>query len=548
MKYNTYTNEIQTILTNISDYRLLDSDKVIHYCEALISYATPLEDAFLLGYAYYYMSESYFSFHEYNEFLDYLIKGIPYQQECNQKDLLALSYNMLGINAESRGDFASALDYYLTAKKLCSQANLKYETGLIYTNMGHLYLFLNEYSTALNYLQLGLKYLAYEKENSFYETNALLNLSSIGNCYYNLGNLEDAKKYAQKCAFKNKSTFIYKYSQISYSCFYIKLLTALERYEERNSLIEEILPVVTSMDSLFEIYYDILDLCEHLLFIQRYEEFLPIVNHLEMLTKSSGIANLHLRFLKLKIQYYKLQNNETQYLHATSHYFELSDKMQKEANAITLSTIKLRVSLEESRSKNAFMEEQNRILQERSERDSLTGLPNRYRLNDYSEEVFDRAFTNQTYLAVEIFDIDYFKPFNDTYGHQAGDNCLCQIAQLLKNIMCQDIFCARYGGDEFVIIYENKTDEEILEIATNLKKSVEALQIEHKHSTVSPHVTISQGIRNSIPVSMNRMWDFLFAADAALYQVKRAQKNDILLVHKTSSQNSVASTIPFTNN
>ncbi len=547
MDFSHYNNDIQTIISNISKNRRNDSKIVIKYCRQLIRHAKKLDDPALYGYAYYYMSESYFSFHDYTVFLNYLIKGITYQQKANQEALLARSYNLLAVSADSQGNLTSALDYYLTSLKHCKNADLKYEFGLVYTNIGHLYVTLKEYQTALRYFHLGLDYIAFDKDNPFYLTNLALSFVAIGNCHYNLGYIDKALEYEEKCINECDTSSLHDFSQISYHCFQIKLLTATGRLEERDALIKKSIPCITSVSSLLDIYYEVFDFCDHLLLIQKYEELWQVLDYLQVLTQTSGIAYLELKVLKLKIEYYKLFNEEANYLQATSRYFEISNKMQIDEEIITLSTINLRFSLEEIRSRNYRMEQENRILQERSERDSLTGLPNRYRLNDYSEEVFERALINQTSLAVEIFDVDCFKQFNDTYGHQAGDHCLSQISEFLKEIMCENIFCARYGGDEFIIIYENKTDAEILDIATKLKHRVVALQIEHSNSMVAPYVTISQGIRNSVPVIENKMWDFLFAADAALYQVKRAQKNDILLVHKTASQSIASSTVQYIN-
>jgi diguanylate cyclase (GGDEF)-like protein len=177
------------------------------------------------------------------------------------------------------------------------------------------------------------------------------------------------------------------------------------------------------------------------------------------------------------------------------------------------------------------MQEENKLLQEKSERDPLTKLPNREKINEYTEVAFENAYHNGTNLGVEIFDIDFFKQYNDTYGHQAGDKCLKKIAQLLHSLMEQGIFCARYGGDEFIIIYENKSDDEIKAIAEQLRQRVMELNITHTNSTISPVVTISQGIRNSVPKDGNKIWDYFYIADMSMYHVKRTTKNDVLLLH-----------------
>ena len=87
------------------------------------------------------------------------------------------------------------------------------------------------------------------------------------------------------------------------------------------------------------------------------------------------------------------------------------------------------------------------------------------------------------------------------------------------------IFCARYGGDEFVIIYKDVTREQIVAFAAELKRRVMSLQIEHRYSKALPVVTVSQGICWDIPRKGNKMWDFLHSADNMLYRVKKFSRN-----------------------
>lgn len=136
-------------------------------------------------------------------------------------------------------------------------------------------------------------------------------------------------------------------------------------------------------------------------------------------------------------------------------------------------------------------------------------MANRFRLNDYAEEVFTYSQENDIPVAMEILDIDYFKEYNDNYGHQEGDRCLVSIANTIRNLVEEaEGFCARYGGDEFVIIYANVTREQAVSFAEELRRRVLALEMEHRFSKALPVVTISQGICWGIPRKGNRSWDF----------------------------------------
>ena len=115
-----------------------------------------------------------------------------------------------------------------------------------------------------------------------------------------------------------------------------------------------------------------------------------------------------------------------------------------------------------------------------------------------------------------------------------GDLCLKKISEVISNLCTvrKTVHAYRYGGDEFVLIYENMTDEEIMECATSLRDQVASLKLDSRRYPSGPVVTISQGIRNSVPSETNKLWDYMYAADNALYDVKEHKKGEVVLLHK----------------
>ena len=159
-----------------------------------------------------------------------------------------------------------------------------------------------------------------------------------------------------------------------------------------------------------------------------------------------------------------------------------------------------------------------------SEHDALTGLANRYSINKYCEQMFDEACQKQLKFGVIIVDIDYFKEFNDTYGHIEGDRCICAIAhEIEKN--SNGFLTARFGGDEFLIMTVNQDDETLENTAKELRQKVQALRIEHSGSKSVPYVTVSQGIYNCVPGKNDTVVDCIRMADMALYKVKKSSRN-----------------------
>ena len=193
--------------------------------------------------------------------------------------------------------------------------------------------------------------------------------------------------------------------------------------------------------------------------------------------------------------------------------------------------LSVRRSLEHANEQRRELEKANERLLEKSETDPLTRLAHRFRLNDYLEHAFERARDDHREFAVEILDIDYFKEYNDNYGHQAGDACIVAIADELRKMQSSDTFCARYGGDEFIIIYEYKTEDEVFSMADSLRERILDRRIEHVCSKALPVVTISQGICFDVAPEGSRSRDFLHAADMMLYEVKKRSRNNISLGH-----------------
>lgn len=153
--------------------------------------------------------------------------------------------------------------------------------------------------------------------------------------------------------------------------------------------------------------------------------------------------------------------------------------------------------------------------------DALTGLHNRRKLDDLMQEALRSRAASDSWLSLIMLDIDFFKQFNDTYGHQSGDQCIYMIASALNRaVKAASGFSARYGGEEFVCVLPDTNSEAAQAIAGNIRSQVKQLQIPHRNSTVSSCVTISIGIATARTDSGLVMKDWIQAADAQLYNAK----------------------------
>ena len=169
-------------------------------------------------------------------------------------------------------------------------------------------------------------------------------------------------------------------------------------------------------------------------------------------------------------------------------------------------------------------------LQTLSQIDELTQLANRRKFQTHLTQVWQRAMRSHTPVSLILCDVDYFKRYNDTYGHPKGDECLRQVAHAIgEAVRRPDDLAARYGGEEFVILLPNTNAEGAQQVAKDAAAHVSSLKITHQSSEVSPHVTISLGVTTVFPspgVAANTLVD---TADLGLYEAKRRGRNQMVL-------------------
>ena len=163
-----------------------------------------------------------------------------------------------------------------------------------------------------------------------------------------------------------------------------------------------------------------------------------------------------------------------------------------------------------------------------SQQDGLTAIANRGKFDEQLEAQWRRCCRAAAPLALILLDVDYFKQFNDRYGHQAGDDCLKQLALLLRNVLRRDDdLAARYGGEEFVLLLPFTDVTGARTIAEAVRQQLRLLAIPHHHSLVAEQVTCSQGCACLIPQPDMASSELIEMADVALYRAKKNGRNRI---------------------
>ena len=158
--------------------------------------------------------------------------------------------------------------------------------------------------------------------------------------------------------------------------------------------------------------------------------------------------------------------------------------------------------------------------------DELTGVANRRGMEDYLAREWGYAIRNSEPLTLIMADVDFFKLYNDTYGHQVGDECLRKVASVLNETITRSgDLVARYGGEEFIVVLRNTDVLGGRQVGESLRQRVEDLGIAHATSTIAPYVTVSLGIVTKFPQRGHSYNELIDKADQFLYQAKNSGRN-----------------------
>jgi diguanylate cyclase (GGDEF)-like protein len=208
---------------------------------------------------------------------------------------------------------------------------------------------------------------------------------------------------------------------------------------------------------------------------------------------------------------------------------ELSQPESRLINLVNAVATQL-ASLIQLKRTEAALVKANQELERLATSDGLTGVANRRLFDEYLQLEWLQMFREQLPFSLILCDVDFFKLYNDTYGHLIGDFCLQQVATAIQNCVKRSAdLVARYGGEEFAVILPNTDAKGAMKVAELIRQQVQALKISHVTSTVNEFVTLSLGVSSIIP-NPDINPDLLIAiTDKALYAAKQQGRNRIVL-------------------
>jgi diguanylate cyclase (GGDEF)-like protein len=414
--------------------------------------------------------------------LDFLMRSLKIQENIGNKSNIAKLNINIGNIFDNKGEFSEGLQYYKRCLDLTRK--LKDDRGLadVYSNIGVCHQHLKQYSKSIKNHTRALEIRKSLNDN----LGIALTLNNMGIIYELNGKYNIALNY------------------------YLESLDV----KIQHGMKLEIARSCNTIGNLYTVVKDY-DMAAHYL-----DKGAKLSQEIGSMTE---LRDSHEYLASL----YRVQGD---YSKALSHHMEFHriDKEIFDSRRISSMKIQLELMHSELFATNRKLEDANVLLSKLSITDSLTGIFNRRRFSEFLAAEWNRCMRSESPIALIMIDIDFFKLYNDTYGHTLGDDCLKMIAgSLAKEGHRPTDLVARYGGEEFAIILSETGSEGVMRVSETARADVEKLGIPHEASVAADVVTISLGVATMVPQKNQEPSVLIQRADKALYESKRNGRNRI---------------------
>lgn len=529
-------NKIRTMLSESKDLALENPRKSYDLAVKAYELAERYDLEIEKGNAYFKMAYACRVMSDYSNGLDYALKALDIFKENNYIDGVIKVRNIIGIIYFYFGDYSTALENFSQAlEDLEYHENMNLKASIL-NNIGEIYREAGQYGRAIEYFEDALDIsIEYDFKNNI--SSIYLNLGEV----FNLDNRnEESMEYIKKSyaiAKTSRSVIVQGEAEV-------KLGKAMYRRGDFQKAQDYYFSALTKYNKVNNKFY----LIELLMNMAELDEAMginPVNNLREALNNAveMGLESKVSKIYKMLAEYYE-RNYE--FKHALE-YFKSYHLKEKELEATNLAkkleiisiefdyfreksenkkfkalSEKLKREVEESEMELNRIKDLNASLVKETLVDELTRLYNRRGIHSMFSKVLGKICDEK--CALFIIDIDFFKKYNDSWGHIQGDVCLKKISHCLKTLPFENYFAGRFGGEEFLLYMKVKSFEEAVEKGEYVRQAVESLKLAYSKEEDSSHVTVSLGGKTGI-VDINNVNRIIEEADRELYLAKEQGRN-----------------------
>lgn len=463
------------------------------------------------------------------------LKGVVVTfDELEDYGMLSKAYNLMGMVYATTGGVAMEVDCYLKGLECAREHGILYVELLCLKNLGSYYLKVDDYNHALQFFEESYARIYHPKlegDNRTEELKLLL-LENMAISNIKLNKFKKAERYlllARECVMRNEG----------FETLDIILIESILNWKCGEE--EKVWGRLKDLET------QIMQLTDAVAFMFRIKEYTELLKEMKAMdywanilkyayNKMEKYHSMRVTIIEYCLDYAKTMALSEDYNNLCQLYVEASIDMIKNNKSEKKQIADIKIELCEKEKDRARAQREKLIMQERAEKDELTGLGSRYSLGKYGRDLLEKAKEERTPLTIGIVDVDYFKQYNDTYGHLEGDKCLVKISDMFKKVMEKAIeggACGRafrYGGDEIIILLTGITQGELTKLAEGLLDGMKRLKIKNDNSSVADIVTLSQGYYSQIPNDDDTLEDLFKKADSQLYKVKKTTKNNYYMM------------------
>lgn len=534
-------NTLKNYIEQIDAARFLDSKRMLRISKKMVTEARKDGDDVALAQAEYFFLEASYRLGQLNETM--LKRGARVLEIARQYKMYELEtkiLNMIGIFLINQDDNIAAMEYYQMAMECATKHHYRGRVRVMANNIGDLFMKMKQYKEAMHYFEECLEkaMLIYEEgrrtgKEEIGISNINISLLNMANCQYALGNYEESIRLLHSFH-KDKAGLEEAYYGPGKDGLFVLNYVKLGRESEIDSYAENVICAAEANKETIEMAEEYLMVCQALLEADHLEQALRLYMAMKGIAEKLDMTSVWCLYYETAIQFAKKTDDTVALTTAYENYIIAKKRQDEFMNKQQCRAIKNRQALNQALKKQKKAEEAKLSLKHMSEHDPLTGLYNRYVLNKECDKWWKNAVSKGSTVGVIVMDIDFFKQYNDTYGHIEGDACIKAVSRIIQDAVGSGGTVVRYGGDEFLILLRGLTTEEAMELAENINVRLRECAILHEKSLVSRYVTVSQGIANGTPEEGQSMANLTNLADNALYRAKEKRRGSVGIYRQNS--------------
>ncbi len=535
MDTSNYSQDIINKLESLEEYKTDSFEITIRVSNELLNVARRRRDKALSSICNYYIARYYYNLKNCGECVRYLRKSINEADESGSNLEMCRALTLLSSTFMRQGNKTNAMQTLSTVIRI-AEANVAEhkEFGHIlikaYEDLSDICYTIGNYQEGLKYQLAVERFLYLINREGFYPMYFVRHLSALVRCYAILGDTTNAgdiitqiDNYVQE----NKNLSLEPYVSVSHLIW--NEFTGEHKWDGR--YIEKLRSFYSLREFQGQFILEFFFVLNLLATNDDYVDFFNnLVAKMENFLNFTDIYGFKQELSNIKIDFYGATKNKEMKVKELVRFREYTNAVIQAQN----SAMSLLIEVE---TMNILDYDVRVALEKRAIEDDLTGLPNRRSFNDNADQFFERCSAKDLNFGIAMLTIDNVKRINDMYGYTIGDRCLVEVSNVLKRYVSDHLFVARYDGAEFVLLFEDFSDDVVIDRLRNINDDVlKAIRIQGL-----PEITLSQGICIHKPEKLNKIWDYTSCADLALVKAMKIGTGQAVLVHSIGELNTVHS-------